>query len=286
MILALPLTALTLLAAEPGKSPITAQTAASGGPLDPSQERVRFDSADLAIEVFPEREAIAGTATLNFTAKVATDRLAIDLDRNYTISVIAVDGRPLAPSAWRNPEGRIFLTLPRRVAAGQKLAVRISYAGRPHVAVRAPWDGGFVWNKTPAGQPWVATAVQMEGCDLIWPCIDYPTYEPDQIDVHITVPAGLKAVSKGVARGESRLPEGTHHLPLAGPAPPGGRHFPLPVEVSVDGVVSKVDMSGGTGSITVPAAAHVVVDPMSRMLMQSDEVDAFQAYRAEQMKKP
>ena len=67
--LALPLAALALIAAaEPGKPPITAQTSASGGPLDPSQTRVRFDSADLAIEVFPDREAIAGTATCGVPA--------------------------------------------------------------------------------------------------------------------------------------------------------------------------------------------------------------------------
>lgn len=66
-LIALPILALALAAAEPGKPPLTAQTSASGGPLDPSQARVRLDSADLAIEVFPEREAIAGVATLNFT---------------------------------------------------------------------------------------------------------------------------------------------------------------------------------------------------------------------------
>ena len=217
---ALPLAALALLAAaDPRKPPITAQTSASGGPLDASQQRVRFDSADLAIEMFPEREAIAGVATLHFTTTASTDRLAIDLDRNYVISTIAVDGRDLARSAWKNPEGRIFLKLPRRVGKGQKLTVRIAYAGQPHVAVHAPWDGGFVWSKTPAGQPWVATAVQMEGCDLIWPCIDYPTYEPDRIDLHITVPAGLKAISNGVAKGEGRLADGrtTFHWAVKNP---------------------------------------------------------------------
>ncbi len=205
----LPLAALLLVAAaEPGKPPITAQTSSSGGPLDPAQKAVRFDFADLAIEVFPEREAIAGTATLYFTTRAATGRLAIDLDRNYAISAVAVDGRPLATSAWSNPQGRVAIKLPRRVAAGQKLAVRIAYAGKPHVAVRPPWDGGFIWAKTPAGQPWIATAVQMEGCDLIWPCIDYPTYEPDRIALHITVPKGLKAISNGVLRDTATLPDG------------------------------------------------------------------------------
>ena len=32
----------------------------------------------------------------------------------------------------------------------------------------------FVWSTAPTGEPWIATAVQGEGCDLFWPCIDHP----------------------------------------------------------------------------------------------------------------
>ena len=108
------------------------------------------------------------------------------------------------------------IKLLKRVAkARPPLTVKIVYGGRPHVAVRAPWDGGFVWSKTQDGQPWIATAVQMEGCDLIWPCIDYPTYEPKKIDLHITVPKGLKAPSNGMLLGVDQLP-GRAHRPGTG----------------------------------------------------------------------
>jgi aminopeptidase N len=59
---------------------------------------------------------------------------------------------------------------------------------------------------------------------------------------------------------------------------PGDKRFPLPVEVSIDGVVQRVAMTGGSGSIAIPAGAHVVVDPQSRILRRSAAVDAFQAY--------
>ena len=46
---------LALLAAAPeaGKPPITAQTAKSGGSVDPDQAKLTLDTVDLAIEVFP-----------------------------------------------------------------------------------------------------------------------------------------------------------------------------------------------------------------------------------------
>ena len=52
--------------------------------------------------------------------------------------------------------------------------------------------------------------------------------------------------------------------------------FPLPVEVQIDGKVETVAMTGGTGSIAVPADAHVVVDPASRILRRSEAVEAAQ----------
>ncbi|MDG5488189.1 M1 family metallopeptidase [Sphingomonas sp. BGYR3] len=194
--------------ADPGNPPITAQTSSSGGPLDPSQKRVRLDTVDLSVEVFPASETIAGAATLSFTATERTDRIAIDLDTNYRVEAVSVGATTLPASAYANPEGRMMVRLPRAVAKGASFAVTIRYAGKPHVAVRPPWDGGWTWAKTPDGKPWVATSVQMEGCDLIWPCIDHPTYEPATMKIAITVPAGLKAPSNGVLKGVDTLADG------------------------------------------------------------------------------
>lgn len=208
MITLLPLLLSVAAAPEAGKPEITAQTARSGGAVTPDQAKLTLDTVDLAIEVFPAREQISGVTTLNFIAKGPIDRIPIDLDKNLPASAISIDGRPLAPGAWTNPDGRLIITPPRRIPAGARFAVRIAYAGTPRVAVRAPWDGGFVWSKTKDGQPWIATAVQGEGCDLFWPCIDSPTFEPSRMDIHITVPKGLKAPSNGVLKSVDTLPDG------------------------------------------------------------------------------
>jgi len=103
---------------------------------------------------------------------------------------------------------RLSLDLSRRYNAGERIVVRIVYGGTPHVAVRPPWDGGFMWNKTPDGQPWIATAVQLEGCDLFWPCFDNSLVEVPVIDLAITVPAGLSAPANGTLIGVDRHPDG------------------------------------------------------------------------------
>ena len=204
--------AVALLAAAPlpkkGEPAITAQTQRSGGVLTPEQTALRFDSADLAFEVLPETESLNGVATLVFTAKAPLARLPIDLDRNLPVSAIAIDGVALPASAWTNPEGRLTITLPKSVAAGQKVTAKITYGGTPHVAVKAPWDDGMVWSKTPDGRTWFATTAEGYGCDLFWPCLDFPTGEPALVTLHITVPKGLKAPSNGVLLGVDTLADG------------------------------------------------------------------------------
>lgn len=173
----------------------------TGGPTPAEQRSLGFDHADLRFKILPDKKAIEGEATLTFTAKSALDGLVLDFDRVFTIRKLTIDGKALKPSAWRNPEGRLTIALPRKVAKGRQVTVAITYDGVPHEAKRAPWDGGFVWSKTETGEPWIATAVQGDGCDLFWPCIDYPTGEPKLVDLHITVPAPLVAPANGVFLG-------------------------------------------------------------------------------------
>jgi aminopeptidase N len=210
-LLLLPLAALMLGAAElpkPGEPALTAQTAASGGPVDPEQAKLAFEDADLAFEILPDREAITGVATLRFTARAPLTRLVVDLDRNLPASAIVLDGESLPKSRWSNPEGKLAIVLPRPARAGDTIVARITYGGTPHVAVEAPWDDGFVWAKTPDGRPWVATTAEGYGCDLFWPCLDFPTGKPGAVTLHITVPKGLKAPGNGKLLGVDTLPDG------------------------------------------------------------------------------
>lgn len=192
---------LSAFAAHAEQAALSTLTAKSGVPRAPEQEAVVFENADLQFKVDPAKQHLAGDAALTFKATQPIARLVVDLDRNFAIESVAVDAKTLPASAWSNPEGRMTVTLPKPLTNGERAVLRIRYAGKPHVATRAPWDGGFVWAKAPTGEPWVATAVQGEGCDLFWPCIDHPQGEPLQVDQHITVPAPLVAAGNGIAMG-------------------------------------------------------------------------------------
>ncbi|MEG2940502.1 MAG: M1 family metallopeptidase [Thermomonas sp.] len=188
-------------AAQAAQPELTPTTSASGLPRAPEQEAVAFERAELSFKVDPARKWMDGDATLTFRADKPIGKLVVDLDRNYSIDLVEVDGTKIAATGWRNPEGRMTVNLPTPLAAGARATLRIRYAGNPHVANKAPWDGGFVWATAPTGEPWVATAVQGEGCDLLWPCIDHPQGEPREVVQHITVPSPLVAAGNGIAEG-------------------------------------------------------------------------------------
>ncbi|WOJ97062.1 M1 family metallopeptidase [Congregibacter brevis] len=47
---------------------------------------------------------------------------------------------------------------------------------------------------------------------------------------------------------------------------PGDRDFPMPIDVSIDGEITVVDMSSGPQSLSLPDNARVIVDPESKIL--------------------
>ena len=187
--------------AQPVNAPLTDYTRNTGAERAPEQLAVTFEHADLKIRVEPSTKSIRGDAALTFRAKSALSRIVLDFDHNLPIDTVTVGDALLAPTAYRNPEGRLYINLPRPLLEGDRTTVRVVYHGVPHTAMQAPWDGGFVWSKTATGQPWVGTAVQGEGCDLFWPCIDHPMGKPLLVDEHISVPAPLVAAGNGVAIG-------------------------------------------------------------------------------------
>ena len=177
--------------------PPSAQTLESGLAMTPAQRAVHFDHAELHFTPDLQSHRLQARADLSFTALRPLSQLQLNLDRNLAISAIRLDGRNLAASAWSNPEGLLSIQLPASVAAGRHIHVEIQYAGHPLEARNAPWDGGFVWSHTAGGKPWMGTAVEGEGCDIFWPCIDHPEGKPALVDTWVTIPGDLAAPGNG-----------------------------------------------------------------------------------------
>lgn len=54
----------------------------------------------------------------------------------------------------------------------------------------------------------------------------------------------------------------------------------MPIEVSVDGRIERLEMAHGKGSLPVSRQAHVVIDPYRRVLKRSIAIEQYQAWLA------
>ncbi len=189
-----------------GEPAISAQTQRSGGVRPAVQEKIALDAVDLTFAPDPATRRLSARAVLTVRAHEAVPVLMLDLDSNYRVRAVSIDGRRMASDRIQRPDGQLILSTP--LARGGTATVAIDYDGTPHVAVNAPWDDGLVWSQAPTGQPWIASTDEGYGCDILWPCLDFPAGEPGVATLHIVAPAGLKAPANGRLLGIDTLPDG------------------------------------------------------------------------------
>lgn len=166
----------------------------SGGPL--SQEQASYDVSyyDLDLRVNPSDSTIAGSVVTIARIVQPTKWFVLDLDPRLDVRGVAESGLPLP---YERRGGKLWIDLLITRQPGSQVQVRVQYGGRPRVAPNPPWDGGFTWARTSAGDPWVATSCQTIGADVWWPVKDHPSDEPDSMRIHFTVPEPLVAASNG-----------------------------------------------------------------------------------------
>lgn len=174
----------------------------SGGPLMPEQAAYNIRFYDLQLQVNPADSTIAGTLLARAEIVSPTEWFVLDIDPVLavdTIYLVDAGGRKKA-AAYERRGGKIWIAFPVTRQPGEFAAAEIHYGGRPRIAPRPPWDGGFTWARTASGQPWIATSCQDNGADVWWPNKDHVSDKPDSMALHITVPEPLVVASNGVLR--------------------------------------------------------------------------------------
>ena len=153
---------------------------------------------ELRLRVSPDQKYIEGTNVITYKVLNAQNVLQIDLQPPLSIKSIFQDGQELFFK--KDGSNAYMVQLQKTQIVGNTESIKIYYAGKPKVARRAPWDGGFSWGKDTDGNPFVATSCQGLGSSVWWPCKDHMYDEPDSMLIGITVPNSLMDVSNGRLR--------------------------------------------------------------------------------------
>jgi aminopeptidase N len=171
------------------------QNLISGGKLKPVQANMDIRHYTISLDVDPVNKTIAGFTEIDFHLKEATTNILFDLWHGYVVAKVSLNGKSIPFK--HTPTDLIEITLADQVFGNQK--IKIEYGGKPAISERAPWTGGFQWEKDSKGNPWIAITCQGEGGKIFFPCKDHPSDEPNEgADLFLTVPKGLTAAGPGL----------------------------------------------------------------------------------------
>ena len=184
----------------------------SGGPLTPEQAAYDIKSYDLDLKIDPDAQTIKGALTAHALIVHPLDWFVMDLDPPLvidSINLVNAAGKSLQPLKYERRAGKVWINLPLTKQPGEDVRVRIAYGGKPRVAPRPPWVGGFAWSKTKSGQHWFTVTCQNDGADIWFPVKDHPSDKPETTTMHYTVPQPLIAVANGLLRSVVKNQDGT-----------------------------------------------------------------------------
>jgi aminopeptidase N len=152
---------------------------------------------DLFVSTNIEQETIEGSNAIYFKVVGTGKTMQIDLQQPLEITRVLFNNKELSYTR----DGNIYLIqFPTALKIGSMQNISIYYKGKPRKAIRAPWDGGIVWEKDAKNRPFVNTACQGLGASVWWPCKDHQSDEPDSMQTTYVVPRNLVAVGNGRLR--------------------------------------------------------------------------------------
>lgn len=162
---------------------------------------------DLNIKIDPKEKSIVGYNDITFKVVENTSKIQVDLFENMAVDSIVYNKSRLT---YTRDFNAVFINFPSLLSTEiPEQSIKFYYSGKPIIARRAPWDGGFVFSKDKNGKDWIGVAVQGTGASLWYPVKDSQTDEPDRgASMKVAVPNGLMNVSNGRFIGSEDLKNG------------------------------------------------------------------------------
>lgn len=154
---------------------------------------------DVTVEPDFTSKSIKGISKIQFmiTQKHHNSILQIDLQEPMRIDKILFNNKEFKEY---NRDGNVyFLDLKKQIIKDEEAnLLEIHYSGNPRIALRAPWDGGWIFTKDNKGRPWMTVACQGLGASVWFPNKDYQGDEPDQgASLTVITDKDLVGVSNG-----------------------------------------------------------------------------------------
>ena len=188
-----------------GKNQVNSRADSLRGTLTPLRTCYDINYYHLDVKIDIDQKSVAGSNEFAFTATQDFNKLQFDLFDNLKVEKVVYNNTALKFSREYNA---VFVTFPKIIKKGSKDRFTVFYSGNPRVAKNAPWDGGFIFKKDSAGNPFVSVACQGLGASVWWPNKDHQSDEVDSMLISISVTNTLQEISNGRLRNTVDKPDG------------------------------------------------------------------------------
>ncbi len=167
---------------------------------------------DITVEPNFETKTISGQCAMRFYDNGAR-LMQIDLqDPMILDSVKDEDAHSIVFSRDKNVYWLVYRDTNSNIKFKIKPGIRtllFYFHGKPKEAIKAPWDGGWVWKKDKNNNPWMTVACQGLGASVWYPCKDIQSDKPDSGAVlRIIAPDSLMAIGNGRLIAKTPMPQG------------------------------------------------------------------------------
>ncbi|KLT65119.1 M1 family metallopeptidase [Pedobacter sp. BMA] len=188
-----------------GKEQVNSIADTLRGTLTPLRTCYDINYYHLDVKIDIDQKSVSGSNQFAFTATQDFTRLQFDLFDNLKVEKVVYSGKVIP---FTRAYHAVFVTFPKTIKKGSKDQFTVFYSGNPRVAKNAPWDGGFIFKKDTAGNPFVSVACQGLGASVWWPNKDHQSDEVDSMLISISVPKDLQEISNGRLRNTVDQPDG------------------------------------------------------------------------------
>ncbi len=151
----------------------------------------------ISVEADFDTKFIQGETLIEFliTENNEGKLMQIDLQTPMKITKAWLDNQEIS-TAQR--DGNVYFFSVGNLTKGSTHRLNLAYEGNPKVAVKAPWDGGWIFTKDQKNRPWMSVAVQGLGASAWFPNKDYQGDEPDRgMELKIITPKEMYGVGNG-----------------------------------------------------------------------------------------
>jgi len=190
-----------------GKNQANSRADSLRGTLTPLRTCYDINYYHLDVKIDIDQKSVSGSNEFVFTATQDFTKLQFDLFSNLKVEKVVYNRSELPFTREYNA---VFITFPKAIKKGVKDKFTVFYSGNPTVAKNPPWDGGFIFRKDSAGNPWASVACQGLGASVWWPNKDNQSDEVDSMLISITAQKGLQDVSNGRLRSVVPQPDGSN----------------------------------------------------------------------------